>query len=56
MNLFSVQGDIQNHRMLLKTQHFLYEALAVILFLGCKRGLLCFLAVIVEEGGRVFFP
>lgn len=26
-----------------------------LLFLGCKRGLLCSLAVILEEGGGVFF-
>jgi len=27
-----------------------------LLILGCKRGSLCFLAVILEEGGEVSFP
>lgn len=42
MNLFSVQGGGQNHRILLKTHHFLHEALPDIS--GLQNGFALFLS------------
>lgn len=54
MNLLSVQGDGQNYRISLKTQHLHYEVLPVIS--GLQKGFAVFLSCYSRGRWWGFFP